>query len=613
MAVPFDLPKDLLEAMADGIVVASEDGHILYVNAELEQLSGYDRTELVGHSIEMLVPAPLRATHERHRERYLGAPARRTMGSHLDIRLRRRDGSELPVDIALSPLAEAGGTRVVAVVRDISERRESERVLRERSELLELAHDSILVRALADRRITFWNQGAVEMYGFTRREATGRVAHELLRTVFPEPLPDIERRLERDGGWEGELVQTRRDGSRVIVSSRQVVLWSARRDGGSILEIDRDVTAERRARDRLDAVLTVTQAILAGEEADHVLDLIARRARELVGAALATVAMPEDGGATMRLRVAVGTAADRVLGMRVPAARSLLGRALEGREPILVHDLASDPRTNPEFLAATGMGPALVVPLLVKDTALGTLLVANPPASAPFGGEDLALVQLFAAAAAVAIDYARGRAAVERLLLVEDRHRIANELHGGAIQRLFAIGMSLQHTAALSRHPQVAQRLQGDVAMLDRVIGDLRNYAFELGPDAGVEPDLHARLRDLLSEVERSSGITTMLDAQRCDALDRVAEDVLALVGEALTAIRRDARPRTVHVRIREGEDGAGVLEVADDADGFQPDAPGARAEALGALRERARRLGAELAVEPAPGRGTVLRITLAS
>jgi PAS domain S-box-containing protein len=481
------------------------------------------------------------------------------------------------------------------------------------SAALELARDGILVRSMAGDRIRYWNRGAVDLYGYTREEAIGRVSHDLLQTVFPESLAAVEERLLRDGRWEGELEHSRRAGGRVIVSSRQVLLRADRPGSDAIFEINRDVTAERRARDRLEAVLTVAQAILAGEQADHVLALIARRARELVGATLATIAQPEGDGSTLLLRVADGAAAERVLGMRIPAGRSLVGRALESGEPILVPDLGGDPRANPEFLAATGMASALVVPLRVQDRMLGTLLVANPRDAGPFAGEDLTVVQLFAAAASVAIDYARGREAMDRLLLVEDRQRIAGELHDGAIQRLFAIGMSLQHTAVLATQPQVTRRLEGDVAMLDRVIGDLRAYIFQLRPDAGRRLELGASVRDLLWEFERASGIMTFLEAEVDEAPAIAGRPglVLELVSQALGDIRRHARPGTIRVSVREREDGAAVIELVDDAQVFDPERPGERADGLRALRERVEAGGGTVSVAPAPDTGTALRITL--
>ena len=117
-------------------------------------------------------------------------------------------------------------------------------VLERQAGLLELAHDAIMVRDL-DGRIEFWNRGAEKLYGWSKQVAEGRIKHELLKTVFPEPLEDIRRKLIQTGYWEGELQHTKRDGSTIIVSSP----WILRRvDDGRIevLEINRDITPQKR-------------------------------------------------------------------------------------------------------------------------------------------------------------------------------------------------------------------------------------------------------------------------------------------------------------------------------------------------------------------------------
>jgi two-component system cell cycle sensor histidine kinase/response regulator CckA len=119
--------------------------------------------------------------------------------------------------------------------------------LREKAQLLDLAYDTIVVRAL-DGAIRFWNHGAEEMYGYSKQQATGKTLQELLHTVYPKPLPDIEEKLRQDGRWEGELIRTVQDGTRVTVSSR----WVSQRDKNGqacgVMEISSDIT-ERKQRE----------------------------------------------------------------------------------------------------------------------------------------------------------------------------------------------------------------------------------------------------------------------------------------------------------------------------------------------------------------------------
>jgi PAS domain S-box-containing protein len=136
-------------------------------------------------------------------------------------------------------------------------------VSRERAHLLDLTHDTIFVRDMDDK-ITYWNLGAAERYGWQSDEAIGQVAHQLMRTVFPAPLEQINTELLRTGRWEGELVHARRDGRPLVVASR----WSLQRDEGgrpvAILETNNDITERKRAEDALrrsQAYLTEAQRL----------------------------------------------------------------------------------------------------------------------------------------------------------------------------------------------------------------------------------------------------------------------------------------------------------------------------------------------------------------
>lgn len=114
--------RELFDATPDGIVVVDAEGCIRDANPAVEELFGYDREELIGSDVEELVPVRAREAHRRHRDGYLEAPHRRPMGIGMELRGRRRDGSEFPVEISLSPLEEEGRRYVIATVRDVSER-----------------------------------------------------------------------------------------------------------------------------------------------------------------------------------------------------------------------------------------------------------------------------------------------------------------------------------------------------------------------------------------------------------------------------------------------------------------------------------------------------------
>ena len=148
------------------------------------------------------------------------------------------------------------------------EREQAEEALRERARLLDLTHDTVFVRDMTDV-ITYWNRGAEELYGWPRAQALHKVTHELTQTVFPAPLEDINAELLRAGRWEGELIHTKRDGTKVVVSSR----WSLQRDEQglptAILETNNDITERKRAEQALQDAQTelshITRVTTLGE------------------------------------------------------------------------------------------------------------------------------------------------------------------------------------------------------------------------------------------------------------------------------------------------------------------------------------------------------------
>jgi PAS domain S-box-containing protein len=146
---------------------------------------------------------------------------------------------------------------VTSPIREITPRNrvEQERdqevaVAREQAHLIELAHDSIIVRDL-ENRITFWNRGAEVKYGWTRDEAIGQFAHDFLKTQFSQPLDEVEQALQRDHYWEGEVIHTRKDGKKIVVASRRVLQRDAEGKPTAILEINNDITGRKEAEESL--------------------------------------------------------------------------------------------------------------------------------------------------------------------------------------------------------------------------------------------------------------------------------------------------------------------------------------------------------------------------
>jgi PAS domain S-box-containing protein len=246
--------RKLVESAPDAIVVVDADGNMVLVNDETERLFGYSQRELLGRPIEVLVPSRLRSPHAGHRDAYLHSPHSRPMGAGLTLTARRKDGAEVPVEISLSPVESANGPVVAAIVRDITERRRAEDIIRGQAELLEYAHDAIIVLDMRGR-IEYWNTGAEQTYGWTAAEAIGKDIHKLLQTSpVAATIEEVHAALASDGRWEGELEQTTLDGRGIVVASRRTLRRGPDGAAASMLEIDRDIT-ERKQIERERAVM----------------------------------------------------------------------------------------------------------------------------------------------------------------------------------------------------------------------------------------------------------------------------------------------------------------------------------------------------------------------
>jgi two-component system, NarL family, sensor histidine kinase DevS len=369
--------------------------------------------------------------------------------------------------------------------------------------------------------------------------------------------------------------------------------------------------AQERER-RLDAVREIVAGILQQDDLHEVLTLVARRARELAGADLATIAMPEVGAERLALTVAEGLHAERLLGMSFGVEESVSGEVMRTDRPVILDDASADQRTYQPMISTGEIGPAMFVPLSSAGMAFGTLAVANQRGGRPFASEDLALVETFARQASVALEFARVQGELRRLAVLDDRERIAKELHDGAIQSLFAVGMGLQVAAQLSGDADLGKRLEGAAEEVDRVIRDLRNYIFGLRPGILADRQLDQALRHLADEFEERSGVTTAveIDADVAAELASRAGDVVQLAREALSNVERHAAAATCRLSLSR-LDGTAVLEIDDDGQGFETTHQQGSGQGLRNLRERAASLGGEFSIESTSGQGTTVRIDI--
>jgi PAS domain S-box-containing protein len=248
-----DLIWSLVDAAPDGMILADESGQIILVNRRTEELFGYERAELLGKAVEELVPERFRQIHRAHRTRYRAEPRTRPMGSGHELFGRRRDGTEFPVEISLSPLRTASELLVVASVRDISDRVAAEAERQQIRELLDATHDAILIFDADTLRFTYVNQGAIEQVGYSRDELLQMTMLHLAPEFTEASLEELLAPFRR-GEMSSTMFTTvhrRRDGVDLPV---EIILQPDTTDDGApaaFIQLVRDISERVEIEERL--------------------------------------------------------------------------------------------------------------------------------------------------------------------------------------------------------------------------------------------------------------------------------------------------------------------------------------------------------------------------
>lgn len=264
------LSPSIMESFPDAVAAVNQQGVIIQVNSQTESLFGYTREELIGQKIEILVPDQQRLQHHLHREHFHQQPKIRRMGSGLDLCGRRRDGSEFPVEISLSPVATDDGMMVLSVIRDISDGKRIEEELRRANEeldrrksrelrdsqnrlalIVDSSQDAIIGKNL-DGIITQWNKGAENIYGYTAQEMIGRSITALAPQERKDEIPAILEKIrngERVEYFESLRVTKDKRTLNVSISVSPIYDEEGKVVGAST--IARNITSQKKIEDQL--------------------------------------------------------------------------------------------------------------------------------------------------------------------------------------------------------------------------------------------------------------------------------------------------------------------------------------------------------------------------
>ncbi|MCB2224488.1 MAG: GAF domain-containing sensor histidine kinase [Actinobacteria bacterium] len=267
-------------------------------------------------------------------------------------------------------------------------------------------------------------------------------------------------------------------------------------------------------------------------------------------------------------------------------------------------DAAGFPKGHPQMVSFLG------VPIRVGDEIFGNLYLTDKEGG--FTEDDEILIEFLAVTAGSAVSTLRLQDRLRRAALLEDRERIARDLHDSIIQDLFAVGLGLQAAAThASSDPEKLRRLiDGAIDQLDESIAALRRYIFDLRPPVWARPGLREALADLVGQLSAPYSATVSLEVACAPDLvpDHIADELLATVKEALSNALRHSQAPSIEVRVGCGASQA-VMTVSDDGVGFDQSAPG-RGLGLSNMANRVGAVGGSFRVDTTSGKGTVVRAT---
>ena len=405
----------------------------------------------------------------------------------------------------------------------------------------------------------------------------------------------------------GNLYLTEKAGGESFTEDDEVVVQALAAAAGIAVENAR-LYEEAKLRQRWqEATSEIREKLLARADSADVLSLIADRALALTAADYTFLAQPEDPElpaeevSALVVTVCAGLDSGRLGGRYIPIADSSCGTAFREAKPVrtprLRYDLATD--------LDEAFGPALVLPLRASvDAVSGVLVALRRPGGEPFAAEQVPLAASFADQAALALQLADDQRRLYELDVLEDRDRIARDLHDHVIQRLFAHGLALQSTRLRARSPDIQRRLTDAVEDVQNIVAEIRMTIFDLHGGLEGTTNLRKRLHEIVAEITADSGLqsTVRVSGPLGVISPHLADAAEAVVREAVSNAVRHAQAHAVTTTISVADEL--VIDVTDDGNGM-PDT--VARSGLHNLAARADEAGGSFRVERPDTGGTKL------
>ena len=604
--------RSIFEATTDGLVISDMEGYVVEANPAFCQMSGYSRDELIGmHGTALTHPDSLYTVEQSLRAIREGGEL------HYQGLGLRKDGSVCPAEVHVGTFTYKELPHMLAVVRDITDRVRAAEQLREREEayrsIFESSLNAILI-ADQDGFIVEANPAACQWYGYAHNELVGLHGRDLVHPDFHDVVDEARQTIRAGKPFSRQVIGVRKDGSQFHTEGRAVGFMY--RGEPHVLSVGEDITERVKAQELLEqrveertreltGLLEVSRTVGSTLELDPLLGVVLDELKTVIDYGAAGILVVE--GDVVQVLDFRGPVPHPHLRMPVPASGWPEWEQVRRGQTVIVDD-RRDPR-DPFLLRSY-----LAAPMTVRDRVIGGLSVSHA-SPGYFTAHHASLLQSFANQAAVAIENARLYEKAQELAALEERGRLARELHDSVTQALYGIGLAAETTRLLLEHdpPRAAQSNATVQALAKAGMAEMRALLFELRPESLELEGLTAALQKQATALEARHEIPvlTTLCQEPATSLP-VKEALYRIAQEALHNAIKHAHPTRVELRLDCAHNEV-LLEVRDDGRGFDPSGSFPGHLGLRSMRERAAKLGGTVDIESAPGKGTRVRACMPS
>jgi PAS domain S-box-containing protein len=493
--------------------------------------------------------------------------------------------------------------------------------------IVEIANEAIISTNEA-QQIVIYNKGAERIFGYSADEAIGQP----LDILLPKKFVNVHR--EHITEFAGSKATVRMMGDRQEISGRrkngeefpaEASISKLEVNGERIFTVFlRDITKRKQAekeRERLinelRALNEAARAISSELSLEQVLHKIAEAAQALVRVKYVALGVRDSQGNFSHFITAGINQEDYAKIGPLPSGRGLLGLLLHEGKSLIVNDIVNHPISVGFPNHHPVMRSLLGVPIFSKKGALiGALYLADKQDGSEFVEADQQLIERLAYHAAIAIENARLYEQTQRLAILEEQERFARDLHDGIIQSIYGVGLSLDSAkAAISRTNDTArQQIDLSLKNLAQVITGVRNYIFDLRPQALKDKGLYARMQGLIKELQINTLLTIEADIDpdiNTYLNESQASHVFHIAHEALANVVRHSKARKLRLTLVKNKKVITLL-IEDDGIGFEPPTQIEHGHhGLANVKERASLLRATFNIDSAPDQGTRFTLTL--